>query len=154
MQYWLMKSEPSCYSIDDLKRDKIGMWDDVRNYQARNFMRSMEKGDRVLFYHSSAGEGTGIVGIGEVVKTAYPDPTQFDTKSYKFDAQSDPQNPRWSSVDLRFKEKFATPLTLHELKLDPRFADMLVVRKGMRLSVQPVSLKDYTLIIKMRSATK
>ena len=146
-----MKSEPACYSIDDLKRDRVGVWDDVRNYQARNFMRSMAKGDRVLFYHSSAGEGTGIVGIGEVAKTAYPDPTQFDAKSYKYDAKSDLKNPRWSSVDLRFIEKFKEPFTLHELKLDSRFADMLVVKRGMRLSVQPVSEKHYNLIITMRS---
>lgn len=146
-----MKTEPSCYSIDDLRRDRVGIWDDVRNYQARNFMRSMAKGDRVLFYHSNAGEVTGIVGIAEVAKTAYPDPTQFDALSYKYDPKSDQKNPRWSSVDLRFKERFREPLTLHELKLDARFADMLVVKSGVRLSVQPVSDKHYNLISKMRS---
>ena len=92
MRYWLMKSEPTCYSIDDLRRDKIGRWDDVRNYQARNFMRDdMQKGDEVLFYHSSTTE-IGVVGIAKIAKTAYPDPTQFDTKSYKFDAKSTKEN--------------------------------------------------------------
>jgi predicted RNA-binding protein with PUA-like domain len=149
MAYWLMKSEPSCYSIDDLKREKVGMWDDVRNYQARNFMREMRKGDTVLFYHSSA-EPTGIVGIATVAREAYPDPTQFDKKSYKYDPKSTRENPRWSSVDLRFIEKFKEPLTLQELKNDPAFEGMLVVKRGMRLSVQPVSEKHFKKILKMR----
>jgi predicted RNA-binding protein with PUA-like domain len=153
MKYWLMKSEPTCYGIDDLKRDRVGVWDDVRNYQARNFMRKMKKGDLVLFYHSST-EVIGVVGIAEVAKEAYPDPTQFDKKSYKFDAKSTKENPRWVSVDLRFKEKFKEPLTLSELKLDPAFADMLVVKRGMRLSVQPVQEKHFKRILKMRSVSK
>ena len=149
MAYWLMKSEPSCYSIDDLKREKVGMWDDVRNYQARNFMREMKRGDTVLFYHSSA-EPTGIVGLATVAKEAYPDPSQFDTKSYKYDPKSTKENPRWSSVDVRFVEKFKEPLTLQELKNDPAFEGMLVVKRGMRLSVQPVSEKHFKKILKMR----
>lgn len=144
-----MKSEPSCYSIDDLKREKVGMWDDVRNYQARNFMREMKRGDTVLFYHSSA-EPTGIVGLATVAKEAYPDPSQFDTKSYKYDPKSTKENPRWSSVDVRFVEKFKEPLTLQELKNDPAFEGMLVVKRGMRLSVQPVSEKHFKKILKMR----
>ncbi len=144
-----MKSEPTCYGIDDLKRDKIGVWDDVRNYQARNFMRAMEKGDRVLFYHSSC-ETIGVVGIGEIVKEAYPDPTQFDKKSYKYDAKSTKEKPRWDSIDLKFVDKFKEPLTLNELKLDPFFNDMLVVKRGMRLSVQPVHKKHYDRIVRMR----
>jgi predicted RNA-binding protein with PUA-like domain len=151
-QYWLMKSEPSCYSIDDLKRDKVGMWDDVRNYQARNYMREMKKGDRVLFYHSSC-EVIGIAGIAEVAKEAYPDPTQFDKKSYKFDAKSTKENPRWDSVDLKFVKKFKEPVTLNELKLDSFFNDMLVVKKGMRLSVQPVAKKHYDRIEKQGTHT-
>lgn len=150
MQYWLMKSEPSCYSIDDLKRDGVGMWDDVRNYQARNFMRTMKKGDRVLFYHSST-DPIGVVGLAEIAREAYPDPTQFDTKSYKCDPKSTKENPRWVSVDLKFKEKFAEPLTLGELKLDPFFNDMLVVKRGMRLSVQPVAEKHFKRILDMKS---
>lgn len=146
-----MKSEPTCYSIDDLKRDKVGMWDDVRNYQARNFMRDdMKKGDRVLFYHSNS-EPIGIVGLAEIVREAYPDPTQFDAQSYKFDAKATKTNPRWVSVDLKFKEKFSEPLTLGELKLDPHFSDMLVVKRGMRLSVQPVAEKHFVRVVEMRS---
>jgi predicted RNA-binding protein with PUA-like domain len=151
MKYWLMKSEPNCYSIDDLRRDTIGMWDDVRNYQARNYMRDMKKGDRVLFYHSSC-EVIGVVGIAEVAKEAYPDPTQFDKKSYKYDAKSTKENPRWDSVDLKFIEKFKDVFTLNELKLDSFFADMLVVKRGMRLSVQPVAQKHYKRIVKAHSS--
>jgi predicted RNA-binding protein with PUA-like domain len=153
MHYWLMKSEPSCYGIDDLKRDKIGVWDDVRNYQARNYMREMKKGDKVLFYHSSC-DVIGIVGIATVVREAYPDPTQFDATSYKYDAKSTKENPRWSSVDLKFIEKFKEPLTLAELKLDPVFDGMLVIKKGMRLSIQPVREKHFDRIVKMRSTRK
>ena len=142
-----MKSEPSCYGVDDLKRDKVGQLDDVRNYQARNYMREMKKGDRVLFYHSSC-DVIGIGGIAEVAKEAYPDPTQFDAKSYKYDAKSTKENPRWDSVDLKFVEKFKDVFTLNELKLDPFFQDMLVVKKGMRLSVQPVNKKHYDKIVK------
>ncbi len=142
-----MKSEPTCYAIDDLKRDKVGVWDDVRNYQARNYMREMKKGDRVLFYHSSC-EVIGVVGVAEVHKEAYPDPTQFDAKSYKYDVKSTNDNPRWDSVDLKFIKKFKEPLTLSELKLDPFFNDMLVVKKGMRLSVQPVDKKHFEQIAK------
>jgi predicted RNA-binding protein with PUA-like domain len=146
-----MKSEPSCYSIDDLKRDRVGMWDDVRNYQARNFIRDdMQKGDAVLFYHSST-EVVGIVGLAKIAKAAYPDPTQFDSKSYKFDAKSVQENPRWYSVDVQFVKKFSNPLTLTELKNDPYFSDMLVIKRGMRLSVQPVAEKHYLKIKQMRA---
>jgi predicted RNA-binding protein with PUA-like domain len=151
MKYWLMKSEPSCYSIDDLKRDKVGMWDDVRNYQARNFMRDdMQKGDIVLFYHSSC-DVVGVVGLASIHKEAYPDPTQFDAKSYKFDAKSTKEKPRWIAVDVKFVEKFSEPVTLNELKNDPFFSDMLVTKQGMRLSVQPVAKKHFDKIVKMRS---
>ena len=150
MRYWLMKTEPSTYSIDDLKRERIGMWDDVRNWQARNYMREMKKGDRVLFYHSST-EVIGIAGIAEVAKEHYPDPTQFDKKSYKYDPKSTKENPRWSSVDLKFVQKFKEPMTLGELKNDPFFEGMLVVKRGMRLSVQPVEKKHYDRILKLRT---
>lgn len=150
IRYWLMKSEPSCYGIDDLKREKVGMWDDVRNYQARNYMREMKKGDRVLFYHSSC-DAIGVVGIAEVHKEAYPDPTQFDAKSYKYDAKSTKENHRWDSVDLKFVKKFKEVFTLNELKLDSFFNDMLVVKKGMRLSVQPVLKKHYDRIMELCS---
>ncbi len=150
MQYWLLKTEPSCYSMDDLKRDRVGMWDDVRSYQARNHLRAMKKGDLVLFYHSST-DIIGVVGIATVAKEAYPDPTQFDKKSYKFDPKSKKENPTWSSVDVRFVEKFKVPMTLQELKNDPFFSDMLVTKKGMRLSVQPVLQKHFLHILKIRS---
>lgn len=124
------------------------MWDDVRNYQARNFMRDMKKGDGVLFYHSST-DVIGIVGIATIAREAYPDPTQFDSMSYKFDSKSKKENPRWASVDLKFKKKFIEPLTLNALKLDPFFSDMLVVKRGMRLSVQPVAEKHYIRILEL-----
>jgi predicted RNA-binding protein with PUA-like domain len=123
----------------------------VRNYQARNFMRSMKKGDMVLFYHSNT-KPMGVVGLTTVHKEAYPDPTQFDAKSYKYDAKSSKENPRWSAVDLKFVEKFTEPLSLAELKNDPFFNTMPVVQRGMRLSVQPVVKEHFTRIIKMRSA--
>lgn len=149
-----MKSEPSCYGIDDLMRDRVGMWDDVRSYQARNFMRDdMKKGDMVLFYHSSC-DAVGIVGLAMIAREAYPDPTQFDTKSYKFDPKSKKENPTWMSVDLKFVEKFAQPLTLAELKNDPFFKDMLVTKQGMRLSVQPVLEKHFKRILKLCSKKK
>lgn len=145
-----MKSEPDCYSIDDLKRDKVDMWDGTRNYQVRNMMRDeIKKGDMVLFYHSNAGDETGVVGLMEVVKGAYPDPTQFDPKSDHPDPKSDPENPRWLCVDVKFKSKFKNPITLKELKLDPKFSDMTVVQKGNRLSVMPVNKKHFDRVIKL-----
>jgi predicted RNA-binding protein with PUA-like domain len=153
MNYWLMKSEADCYSIDDLKRDRETMWDGTRNYQVRNMMRDeMKKGDQVLFYHSSAGEHTGIVGVMEIVKEAYPDPTQFDPKSDHPDPTSDPLNPRWLCVDVKFKKKFAEPVLLRELKLDPAFADMLVLRKGNRLSVMPVQKVHFDHVVSLGAA--
>lgn len=150
MHYWLMKSEPEVYGISHLKMDKVGMWDDVRNYQARNYMREMKKGDKVLFYHSST-DIIGIAGIAEVKKEAYPDPTQFIAGTHKYDPKATKENPRWSSVDLKFVEKFKDVLTLQELKLDPAFEGMLVIKKGMRLSVQPVSEKHFKRVLKLRS---
>lgn len=148
--YWLLKTEPSTYSIDDLRREKVGMWDDVRNYQARNFIRSMRKGDMVLIYHSST-DIIGVVGVGKVASLAYPDPTQFDKKSYKYDPASKKDTPRWSSIDIAFTAKFKEPLTLAELKNDPFFTDMLVTKRGMRLSVQPVAEKHFKKILKLRT---
>jgi predicted RNA-binding protein with PUA-like domain len=154
MRYWLIKSEPECYSIDDLKRDKIGVWDDIRNYQARNSMRDdMKKGDVAFFYQSSA-DVIGIVGVATIVKEAYPDQTQYDTKSEGYDAKATQENPRWFAVDVKFKEKFTTPLTLAELKNDPAFSGMVVTQKGSRLSVQPVSEKHALRILKLRSVLK
>jgi predicted RNA-binding protein with PUA-like domain len=146
MAYWLMKSEPSCYSIDDLKRDTVTMWDGVRNYQARNFiLNDMRVGDTAFFYHSNAKE-IGIVGTMEIASSAYPDPTQFDKNEDHYDPKSTKQNPRWFLVDVSFVEKFKRTLTLQELKDDPTFDDMPVTQRGMRLSVQPVSKKHFTKI--------
>ena len=151
MRYWLIKSEPSCYSIDDLKRDKVGVWDDIRNYQARNSMRDdMRKGDTALFYQSSA-DVIGIVGLATIVREAYPDATQYDKKSEGYDAKATKEDPRWFAVDVKFKEKFKVPLTLNELKNDPAFSGMVVTQRGSRLSVQPVSEKHAERILKLRS---
>lgn len=150
MNYWLMKSEPDCYSIDDLKKQKRDMWDGVRNYQVRNMMRDqMKKGDRALFYHSNAGTETGVVGEMEVVKEAYPDPTQFDPKSDHPDPRSDPNNPRWLCVDVQFVHKLPRTVTLQELKNDPAFSSMAVVQKGNRLSVMSVSKRHYDQILSL-----
>lgn len=147
-----MKSEPSCYSIDDLKRDGTGMWDGVRNYQARNFIRDdMKKGDQILFYHSST-DPVGIAGLAEVACMPYPDPTQFEPHADHFDPKASKVNPRWFVVDVCFKQKFDSPVTLGELKNDPFFSDMIVVRTGVRLSVQPVMEKHFNKIIHLRHA--
>ena len=151
MKYWLMKSEPSCYSIDDLKRDKVEMWDGTRNYQVRNMMRDeMQVGDLALFYHSNAGDQTGVVGTMEIVSEAYPDPTQFDPKSEHPDPKSDPENPRWLCVDVKFQSKFNEVVTLTELKRDPKFAGMPVIQKGNRLSVMPIKKPHFDSVVKLR----
>lgn len=147
MQYWLMKTEPSAYSIDDLKRDKKEFWDGVRNYQARNFMRDhMRKGDMVLFYHSNTTP-PGIVGLAKVVKEAYPDDTAFDPKDAHYDPKSTRENPRWFGVEVSFVKKFKEVVTLEELKNEKKLAGMLVVQKGQRLSVQPVEQKHFEYIV-------
>ncbi len=149
-KFWLMKSEPSCYSIDDLKKDKIEKWDGVRNYQVRNMMRDdMKVGDRALFYHSNAGTMTGVVGEMEVVREAYPDPTQFDPKSEHPDPKSTPDNPRWLCVDVKYVSSFPKVVSLLEMKLDPKFQDMPVLRRGNRLSVMPISKKHYEHVLKL-----
>ena len=150
MRYWLLKSEPNSYSIDDLKRDKVEPWDGVRNYQARNIMRDeMKKGDLAFFYHSNT-EPIGIVGLCEIVsREAYPDPTQFDSKDDHYDPKSKKDDPTWLLVDVKFKKKFKEPVTLRELKDDPAFKDMALTQRGMRLSVQPVKEKHYKKIMKM-----
>lgn len=150
-QYWLMKSEPDCYSIDDLKRDKVEPWDGTRNYQVRNMMRDdMQIGDMVLFYHSNTKE-IGVVGTMKVASKAYPDPTQFDPKSEHPDPKSDPENPRWLCVDVQFQSKFSRTVSLAEIKIDPQFETMPLIRKGNRLSVMPVAKKHFEKIVKMAS---
>jgi predicted RNA-binding protein with PUA-like domain len=149
MKYWLMKSEPNAYSIDHLKKDKITCWDGVRNYQARNFMRDeMKPGDLVFFYHSNC-KAVGIVGIAEVVKNAYTDHTAFDPDDHHFDPKSNPDNPRWVMVDIKFKQKFKTVIALPELRQNPKLKDMLILRKGNRLSITPLTKNEWDAIMIM-----
>lgn len=151
MTYWLMKSEPTAYSIDTLigEPKKTTPWDGVRNYQARNFMRDkMKIGDQAFFYHSNCKE-IGIVGIVEVCSEAYPDFTAFDSDDHHFDPKSDPDNPRWQMVDVKFVEKFPRTVTLAELKERKALADMMILRKGNRLSITPVTKKEWDSILKM-----
>ena len=147
MNYWLMKSEPDTFSIDDLKRKKREAWDGVRNYQARNFMRDgMRVGDGVFFYHSNCAE-PGIAGLAEVASDAYPDPSQFDPKSKYFDAASSRDNPRWMLVDVKFVKKLNRVITLDELKSHPKLEGMTLLRKGNRLSVMPVDAAEWKYIL-------
>lgn len=152
MNYWLIKSEGACYSINDLKRDKKTAWEGVRNYQARNFMMAginggvaMGVGDLVLFYHSNgtAAQPTGVYGIAKVASAAHVDESQFDPKDEHFDPKSKREKPMWHCVDIAFVEKLARPVTLDDMKLDPKFEGMLVRERGSRLSIQPVSEKHF-----------
>ena len=149
-QYWLMKSEPDVYSIEDLERDGSTCWEGVRNYKARNNMRAMEVGDEVLYYHSNA-KPPGVAGVARVCKEAYPDHFAFDEKSKYHDPKSDPDDPRWFMVDIEFVAKVddpEAPLSLHEIKSDPALADMELVRYG-RLSVQSVKKAEFERVKKL-----
>ena len=147
-----MKSEPDVYSIDDLERDGVSMWEGVRNYQARNLLRDeISRGDLVLFYHSSA-KTIGVAGVGRVARGGYPDPTQFDKQHKYFDAKSDPDNPRWFVVDVEHVETFGDVLELAQIKAEPRLSEMKVVQKGQRLSVQPVDKEHFRLVLKLAGA--
>ncbi len=146
MRYWLLKSEGDCYSIDDLKRDKLTAWTGIRNYQARNFMRDdMKKGDLALFYHSSS-KPNGVYGIAKVVAEAHADDTQFDRKDDHYDSASKKEEPRWVCVDIGFVRKFKEPVSLEEIKYDPNLEGMMVRQQGSRLSVQPVSENHFKYI--------
>jgi predicted RNA-binding protein with PUA-like domain len=146
-RFWLVKTEPDVYSIDDLKRDRVTGWDGVRNYQARNFMRDdMRKGDLVLVYHSNC-EPPGIVGLATVSREGHPDPTAFDPDDDHFDPKSDPDAPRWMQVELRHKRTFRRILPLATLRDDPHLAGMALLQKGQRLSVQPVSEAHFERIV-------
>lgn len=150
MKYWLVKSEPSSFSWDDLWRapKRTTSWDGVRNYQARNFLREMKRGDRVLFYHSSA-EPNAVVGVAEVARAAYPDVLQFDRKSDMFDPKSTREDPRWSTIDLKAVRAFAKPVTLTELRDVPGLEKMELLRKGSRLSVNAVSEGEWRIVTKL-----
>lgn len=147
--YWLMKSEPNVYSIQDLKRDKTTYWEGVRNYQARNFLRdSIKKGDQVFFYHSNA-EPPGIAGIAEVSKSGYPDPEAFNKKSKYFDPKSKKDEPTWYVVDLKFKREFPGVIPLDTLRRTPGLEKMKVIQKGSRLSVQPVTQAEWDKVLEL-----
>ena len=149
MKYWLMKSEPETYSIENLKKDGTTWWNGVRNYQARNFMwKEMQVGDKVLFYHSNA-EPPGIAGLAEISKAAQPDETQFDKKSEYFDPKATKEKPNWYCTQVKFKKIFKNFIPLDEIKKDKSLAEMIVIQKGSRLSIQPVSEKHFHHIEKL-----
>ena len=149
MKHWLMKSEPDAFSIDDLKRRKREPWSGVRNYQARNFMRQMQPGDGVLFYHSSTAV-PGVVGIAEVVTEAYPDPTQFQKKSPYFDPKSTREEPRWSLVDVAFVRKLPRVIALEELRaIADDLEGFALLQRGSRLSVLPVTPAQWKTLLKL-----
>ena len=152
MRYWLMKSEPDEFSIDDLARDGSTPWFGVRNYQARNFMRDgMQVGDRALFYHSSCPE-PGVAGVCEISAPAYPDTTQFDPKSPYYDPKSTREAPRWHNVEVRFIAKTRL-VSLAELRAEPRLASMRTLQRGNRLSITPVTAAEWRVIMELAEHT-
>ena len=151
MNWWLFKSEPDVFSIDDLANsiDKTTYWDGVRNYQARNFLRdSMKIGDKVLFYHSNC-DPMGVAGVCEIVKEGYPDSSAFDPHSHYFDSSSKPDNPVWIMVDIKLVEKFPRLVTLQEIKDNPELQQMTLIKRGNRLSVFPVKEEEFNEIVKI-----
>jgi predicted RNA-binding protein with PUA-like domain len=151
MNWWVVKSEPDVFSIDDLENstNKTTFWDGVRNYQARNFLRdSMKIGDKVLFYHSST-DPMGVAGWCEVVREGYPDSSAFDPQSHYFDASSTPDNPVWIMVDIKLVEKFSRLVTLQEIKENPNLKDMTLIKRGNRLSVFPVKEEEFNEVLRL-----
>jgi predicted RNA-binding protein with PUA-like domain len=142
MNYWLLKTEPGAYSIDDLKRDKRTSWEGVRNYQARNFMRQMQPGDLALLYHSSS-EPLGVFGVAKIVTEAHPDESQFNKKDSHYDPKATRAKPIWFCPDIEFVEKFKEPVLLGAIKADPALRGIMLAAPGSRLSVQPVSQKHF-----------
>ncbi len=148
-RFWLMKSEPEVFSIDDLKRDKTTLWDGVRNYQARNFMMNdMKVGDEVLFYHSNA-EPPGIAGLATVHKPAVPDPSQLDVQSDYYDEKATPEKPRWFCVEVKYKKHFKNYVSIDEIRKTKGLEKMLLLQRGQRLSIQPVTEKEFRKICEM-----
>lgn len=150
VQYWLMKSEPFVFSIDDLARRKEAEWDGVRNYQARNNLRKMRRGDLILFYHSSVIPPC-VAGLARVTKEAYPDPSQWDKKSEYFDSRATQQKPLWDMINVEFVEKFPACVSRDALRANPALREMIVVRHT-RLSVQPVAPKHFDIVKEMASS--
>ena len=147
ISYWLMKSEPDAYSIKDLHREKETLWDGIRNYQARNFMRSMKIGDQAFFYHSNT-KPPGIVGLMEIIETNLIDPSQFDSNSKYFDKKSKRDNPRWDCVKTKYICEFKTILTLKELSNTYTPEELTLVRKGNRLSIMPINKNIASVLLK------
>lgn len=148
MNYYLMKSEPNCFSIDDLKKNKTSSWDGVRNYQARNFMMQMKKGDKVFFYHSNAKE-IGVAGVMSVVKEHYPDHTAQDKNNEHYDPKSTKEKPIWYMVDIKFEKKFPRTIQLSEMKKEKELKNMSILQKGSRLSVTALTQKEFEKILNM-----
>jgi len=152
-RYWLMKVEPSAYSIDDLARDGSTSWEGVRNYQARNFIRDeMQVGDGVLFYASNA-DPSGVTGLAEIARAAYPDAFAWKKGHTYFDAASTPEKPLWYAVDIRFVERFPGIVSLETLKSTPGLEEMVVTKKGSRLSIQPVTKREFEIVMKLGRKT-
>ena len=152
-RYWLMKVEPSAYSIDDLARDGTTSWEGVRNYQARNFLRDeMQVGDGVLFYASNA-DPSGVTGLAEIARAAYPDAFAWKKGHTYFDAASTPEKPLWYAVDIRFVERFPGIVSLETLKSTPGLEEMVVTKKGSRLSIQPVTKREFEIVMKLGRKT-
>ena len=148
-RYWLFKSEPGNYSFQDLlgEDDRIAEWDGVRNYQVRNFMRDeMKVGDGVLFYHSSA-KPTAVMGTARIVREAYPDHTAWEAGAKYYDPKSNPDAPTWLMVDIQADQEFSRPVTLQEIKQNPKLQGMMLVKRGVRLSIQPVTREDWDEIV-------
>lgn len=153
MRHWLVKSEPDVYSFDDLMRDRDRTtdWHGVRNFQARNLLREMKSGDAVLFYHSSC-EPPHVAGIARVVREAYPDPSAWDPRSEYHDPASTREKPRWYMVDVQGERALPAPVTLAEIRANPKLVAMKLVQKGQRLSVQPVEAKEFAEVLRMAEA--
>lgn len=151
MKYWLIKSEPSVFSIDDLinSKEQTTYWDGVRNYQARNYLRDeMKINDKVIFYHSNS-EPPAAVGVCEVVKEGYPDFTAFDPESNHYDPKSNPDSPAWFMVDVKFISKFANPVSIEQMRNKEKLKNLKLLQRGNRLSVMPISKEEFNQIVKM-----
>jgi predicted RNA-binding protein with PUA-like domain len=148
MSYWLLKTEPTSYGIEDLRRDTTTAWEGVRNYQARNFMRDMRVGDKILFYHSSC-DVPGVYGVAKVVAPAHADATQFNKKDSHYDPKATKAKPIWECVDIGFSKAFKSPVTLAAIRREPKLRSMVLLAPGSRLSVQPVTKEQFEHIAKM-----
>lgn len=146
MAYWLMKSEPETFGIDHLAAQGVALWDGVRNYQARNFLRQMQVGDAALFYHSNC-KVPAIVGQMTIVRAGYPDPTQFNPEHHYYDPKSSADNPRWTGVDVQFVEKWPQVLPLEQLRQMPELENLALLRRGNRLSLMPLTAAEWSAIL-------